>query len=52
MAIWELIVDALTGARDEGREWLGSGEIARRGGGSARHSPQDRSVLGEVSLHQ
>ena len=29
MATWELIVDALTGARDEGREWLGSGEIAR-----------------------
>ncbi|MCY4641033.1 MAG: endonuclease NucS [Chloroflexi bacterium] len=28
MAIWELIVDALKGAHEEGRPWLGSGEIA------------------------
>ncbi len=29
MAIWELIVAALDDARDQGREWLGSGDIAR-----------------------
>ena len=29
MAIWELIVAALDDARDPGREWLGSGDIAR-----------------------
>ena len=29
MAIWELIVAALDDARDQGREWLGSGGIAR-----------------------
>ena len=40
MAIWELIVDALSSAHSEGQEWLGAGEIIDAG--SVRGRPRLR----------
>ena len=50
MAIWELIVDALNGARDEGRIWLGSGEVAHAVEAIA-HGTNPASIRANVRFH-